>query len=299
MPTDIKLTARVFIGFDVLATTGLAIGGSDVGVEIGGVDRTVIRSQLNKRPYIPGSSLRGKMRSLLEKQLGLPQNHPIARVRIHSCEDADSYQVCPVCRLFGVTGDAGVRQRNPFATPARVVVHDIALNDSSAKALEAASTDLPYTELKTEVSIDRVTSQASPRTLERVPAGAVFGPAEIVYGIYNTPGSHRCTPKQDLDMLATLFTGMQLLEDDYLGGLGSRGSGKIRFENLSISVRNAEDYGTLQKWPIEGDKDQGLTVQNVLDKLGSVPGPGVAPDEDTLLGWLSAQVPIAEDATAS
>lgn len=112
----------------------------------------------------------------------------------------------------------------------------------------------------------------------------------MVYSVYESG---------DVPRFGDLLEAMQLLEDDYLGGLGSRGSGKIRFENLSISVRNAEDYGTLQKWPIEGDNDQGLTVQNVLDKLGSVPGPGVAPDEDTLLGWLSAQVPIAEDATAS
>ena len=67
---QIKLQGRVFITFDIEAKTGLHIGGSDTGIEIGGVDKTVIRDPLTNRPYIPGSSLRGKMRSLTEKHLG-------------------------------------------------------------------------------------------------------------------------------------------------------------------------------------------------------------------------------------
>jgi len=56
----IELKGRVFITFDIQAVTGLHIGGSDTGIEIGGVDKTVIRDKLTNRPYIPGSSLKGR-----------------------------------------------------------------------------------------------------------------------------------------------------------------------------------------------------------------------------------------------
>ncbi len=281
----VKLFGRVFIGGRIRLLSGLHIGVGREELQIGGIDNAVLRDAVTFMPYVPGSSLKGKMRSLWEKINGAEQNYPIRRqepvVRIHVCREP----TCRVCRIFGVPGN----ERSFF--PTRLIVRDVQLDPAETEAIALAErTDNTYTEIKYEAAIDRVTSAAVPRPMERVPAGAVFGPFEMVYSVYESG---------DVPRFGDLLEAMQLLEDDYLGGLGSRGSGKIRFENLSISVRNAEDYGTLQKWPIEGDKDQGLTVQNVLDKLGSVPGPGVAPDEDTLLGWLSAQVPIAEDATAS
>ena len=75
--TDINLYGRVIITANIIAITGLHIGGSGTGLEIGGVDKAVIRNPLTKQPYIPGSSLRGKMRSQTEKRLGLLQNNPI------------------------------------------------------------------------------------------------------------------------------------------------------------------------------------------------------------------------------
>ena len=167
---NIQLKGRVFITFDIEAVTGLHIGGSDTGIEIGGVDKTVIRDPITNRPYIPGSSLKGKVRSLLEKYRGLAQNQRIGQGFIHSCDDKEQYPGCDVCQIFGVPGE------RDFATPTRLVVRDVHLSDASAKTLEEqAHTDLPYTEVKTEVSIDRVTSAANPRQMERVPAGAVFG----------------------------------------------------------------------------------------------------------------------------
>ena len=80
MAKTIKLSGRVFLTFDIQAVTGLHIGGSDTGIEIGGVDKTVIRDPLSNRPYIPGSSLKGKVRSLLEKYRGLEQNQRIGQV---------------------------------------------------------------------------------------------------------------------------------------------------------------------------------------------------------------------------
>ncbi|MGC9400668.1 MAG: type III-A CRISPR-associated RAMP protein Csm3 [Anaerolineae bacterium] len=225
----IKLEGRVFVEFDVEVVTGLHIGGSDTGIEIGGVDKTVVRDKLTNRPYIPGSSLKGKMRSLLEKYHGLPQNRNIGGAHIHSCEKAHDYEDCAVCHVFGVAGEMD------FATPTRLVVRDVHLRDKSAKELEdSARTDLPYTEVKTEVAIDRVTSRANPRQMERVPAGSIFGPAELIYSVY---GGDDCDPAQDVRFLRSLFEGLQLLEEDYLGGLGSRGSGKVSFKNIRVQVR--------------------------------------------------------------
>ena len=93
-----------------------------------------------------------------------------------------------------------------------------------------------YTELKTEVAIDRVTSAASPRTLERVPAGAVFGPSEIVFSVFD---------RNDTSLFRRVAEGLQLLEDDYLGGSGSRGSGKILFRSLSLEARSTADYAKI------------------------------------------------------
>ena len=125
--SSIKLEGRIFIDFEIVAQTGLHIGGSDTGIEIGGVDKTVIRDPLSNRPYIPGSSLRGKMRSLLEKYRGLPQNQRIGRGRIHSCQrgQRDEYQECDVCQIFGVPGEI------EFSVPTRLVVRDVPMTDDS------------------------------------------------------------------------------------------------------------------------------------------------------------------------
>ena len=245
---SIKLEGRIFITFDINAQTGLHIGGSDTGIEIGGVDKTVIRDRLTNRPYIPGSSLRGKMRSLLEKYRGLPQNNPIGQVRIHSCQknEPEKYKNCDICQVFGVPGEID------FGTPTRLVVRDVRMTDDSAKALQER-TDLPFTEAKTEVSIDRVTSAANPRQIERVPAGAVFGSAELLYAIYN---GDDCDPHADIDRLATVVEGLQLLEDDYLGGQGSRGAGQVELKDIVVKMRRdypqepveVRKYDSLNEW---------------------------------------------------
>lgn len=226
---------RTFITFCIRAVTGLHIGGRGGGIEIGGIDNPVIRDPLTNRPLIPGSSLKGKIRSLMEKQLGLPPNRKIGQTFIHNCEDAQNYRACSVCHVFGLPGELG------FNTPTRLLVRDIPLEERSASEMESLSLDRPYTEVKTEVSIDRITSAANPRPVERVPAGAVFAPGEMVYTVYASDDG-RCDPRQDVDFLGTLFEGIQLLEHDYLGGSGSRGSGKVAFENIQIVLRRKADY---------------------------------------------------------
>lgn len=231
----LKLHGRVFIEGYIVARTGLHIGGSGGAFAIGGVDNPVIKDQLTQQPYIPGSSLRGKMRSLTEKYLGRVTGQRIAQCEIHSCHDRRrsaqenkaEYDVCPICNIYGITAE-------DYNWPTRLIVRDMPLIPESAERLRAAKTSLPFTEVKTEVAIDRVTSQANPRDVERVPAGAVFGPMELVYSIYDR--------ELDVDWLSVLLDGMQMLEDDYLGGLGSRGSGKVVFEDLRVTLKCASNY---------------------------------------------------------
>lgn len=232
---SVHATGRVFVHFSLRAVTGLHIGGRGGGIEIGGVDNPVIRDPVTNQPFIPGSSLKGKMRALTEKHYALPSNWRIGQSRIHVCGDPAAYRSCKVCRVFGTPGE------KEFGTPTRILVRDMPLAPESARELDGLPLDRPYSELKTEVAIDRVTSAANPRVLERVPAGAVFGPGEIVYTVYASDDGS-CDPAQDVEMLGVVFQAMQLLEHDYLGGSGSRGSGKVAFEGIEIQVRSGDDY---------------------------------------------------------
>lgn len=223
----IQLQGRVFLNFNIRALSGLLIGASDTGIEIGGVDKAVIRNPLTNQPYIPGSSLRGKMRSGLEKQLGLPQDQRINQGFIHSGQT--NGVTTPVGHVFGVTGDKA-------EIVARLLVRDVYLTEDSARELALLPTGGSFTEIKTEVAIDRVTAKANPRTIERVPAGAVFGPAELVFNLYRAG---------DVDLLGLVLDGLQLVTDDALGAAGSRGSGKVRFEQFAITGRSGQDYKTV------------------------------------------------------
>lgn len=221
MPDDLRrLTSILTLQCEVKAVTGLHIGAQESSISIGGMDNPVVRDPLTNRPYIPGSSIKGKMRSLVERRLGKEQNWPISDIGIHACKTSDAYADCQVCQLFGIPAP-----RENWFCLTRLRVSDALLSDASADELDRASTDLPYTEVKTEAAIDRVTSAATPRSMERVPAGAVFAPAR--FSLFRYEGD---AP----DLLDLLFEGMELLEADYLGGSGSRGSGRVAFQNFAI-----------------------------------------------------------------
>lgn len=247
----VTLRGRVIIEGDIVAVTGLHIGGAAGALEIGGVDAPVIRNPLNNQPYIPGSSVRGKMRSLTERLHGSEQNFQVGRTRgkevyVHTCQAdkehipsdkagyeqwqkgyQDGFRKCPVCSVFGVTGD------EPAPHPTSLIVRDAHLSKASAEALDKAQTDFPYTEIKWEATIDRVTSAATPRQIERVPAGAVFEGFELAYSIYDTAGVRH---------FPVTLKALQLVEEDYLGGLGSRGGGKVAFRITKIYARKGTDY---------------------------------------------------------
>ncbi len=233
------IQGKVIITGQIKAETGLHIGAASTGLEIGGVDKMVVRNPLDNTPYIPGSSLKGKMRALLERANGLAEDNNRVWVKrnevsMHLCNDP----ACSLCTVFGRNNVKKISRVDnsefeiKVTTPTRLIVRDGKLNPGNAQTLKAAQTDLPYTEVKWEVGIDRITSAANPRQMERVPAGARFD-FEMIYTIYNG---------KDRDNLQKVFEAMQLLEDDYLGGHGSRGSGKVSFEALAVEWRSKAYY---------------------------------------------------------
>ena len=197
----------VYTGVIVLKT-GMHIGGTNAALNIGGPDKFVVRNPLSMIPYIPGSSLKGKLRSLVELVNGETDGGgPTNNVKHRAGA------------LFGVSGD------NAKSHPSRLIVRDAEMD---VKAGDFSRTDLLYTESKTEVAIDRVTSKANPRTFERVPAGAKFN-LSMVLNIFEG--------EDEAQLKATLAQAMKLLEDDYLGGHGSRGYGQIKFEKIEEESR--------------------------------------------------------------
>ena len=248
MPS-IQLQGKIFLKGTINAITGLHIGGNSGELDIGGIDNPIIRNAFNRQPYIPGSSLRGKMRGLLDRHFNKLLNKSVGRdVRVHECDNPKDYNVCPVCQVFGV---APIRQLRGKTLPTRVIVRDTFLTPESLAALDRADTDTDFTEIKTEVAIDRITSAATPRQQERVPAGATFGPFQIVHSLYTQNENDKSNHLQgELQFFDTLLTGIELLEDDYLGGSGSRGSGQIAFENLTMTFKSRRCYEDTDIAPI-------------------------------------------------
>ena len=240
--TQLKLIGKLILAGDLHCETGLHIGAGKGSLEIGGADNPVVKDAFGL-PYVPGSSLRGRLRSLLESAMGLTSPNELIylskrrgqEVRIHQSNRPDD----EVCLLFGrspgraerVEGDA-VESRN--ATPARLAVYDAPLDPESITPQMRENLDDEITEVKSENAVDRITSQANPRTLERVPAGARFR-VRMVLDIL-------C--EEDKVLAARLVEGLRLLEDDALGGGGSRGSGRVRLANLTLSWRGASFYSS-------------------------------------------------------
>lgn len=248
MPS-IQLQGKIFLQGTINALTGLHIGGNSGELDIGGIDNPVIRNAFNRQPYIPGSSLRGKMRGLLDRHFNNPLEKRVGRdVRVHECQTPADYNTCPVCQVFGV---APIRQLSGKTMPTRVIVRDTFLTPESLIALDRADTDTDFTEIKTEVAIDRITSAATPRQQERVPAGTTFGPFQIVHSLYTQDENDGSNQLQgELQYFDTVLAGIELLEDDYLGGAGSRGSGQIAFEDLKITFKSRECYENPDVVPI-------------------------------------------------
>jgi len=226
-----KLNKKIFIEGTITAKTGLHIGSKNIGLSIGNTDNTVLRDPVTQQPYIPGSSLRGKIRSLIERFEGKIDQVNMGDVKNGPhIKDPNHY----ICKIFGMPAENAGKFNVP---PSRLIVRDCKLTDTGLKFLKSAkNTDMPFTEVKTEVVIDRVTSAANPRQIERVPAGAEFK-LQMILNVWSSDDA-----KQETEFLQALFKGLELLQDDYLGGHGSRGSGQVQICIAALTEKNLDDY---------------------------------------------------------
>jgi len=224
---ELGFQGKYIISGKIHCKTGLHIGGTTEGFEIGGIDNPVIRDPLTELPYIPGSSLKGKLRHLLEWSLGKVELHPK-----HGTYTAHFCGECEACRLFGPSSDDHeVRLRSG---PTRLTVRDSFPTKDAVEEWDRRLGEGIYTEVKTENAINRVTSEANPRSMERVPAGSEFN-FQMIVDIYH---------ENDKELLKSLFTAMALLEDSSLGGSGSRGHGRVEFRDVEVRFRPVEYYTT-------------------------------------------------------
>ncbi|MDF5729192.1 MAG: type III-A CRISPR-associated RAMP protein Csm3 [Rhizonema sp. PD38] len=327
------LLGKFRITSTLLVKTGIHIGGGGERLAIGGLDKSVIRNPLTKYPYLPGSSIKGKLRSTLERLLKKPLNRSggSGTYRYESDDLVDGFteikqdnstllirydgaSQCEVSRIFGSTGTncwikndvvsqqrlervSGVESRiivtansreNRFGrfnkqgeeirqgeiqeqyikvkgrnSPARLIVRDCHLLDESVKLLERVDTGLYMTEWKFENGIDRVTAAANPRQVERVPAGSKFQ-FELVYTVEDAT--------QAIQDLQNIAIALAILEDDALGGHGSRGYGKVTFQNFEFSYRNFDEYRQITNTPPGASGLQPIApvanTQALLDNFG-------------------------------
>lgn len=216
-----RLYKKLFFEGTLKCLTGLHIGDSKDSVEIGGLDGPVVRRKDNNEPYIPGSSLKGKMRSLLQQAFN--------QATFEATGNKD------IAYVFGSTDSKAKNGTEPLykGHGSHIIFRDAYLNRASATALlNSEYTDMPYTEQKYENSIDRATGTTSKsgggmRNQERVPAGAIFD----VKFVINVVGTNDEEAKANETFFRSLFKiGIELLNNDYLGGSGSRGYGHIEIE---------------------------------------------------------------------
>jgi CRISPR-associated protein Csm3 len=215
-----KLVKKIKFEGTIVAKTGLHIGGTNSAMAIGGPDKTVVRNPVDNKPYIPGSSIKGKMRSLLEISEGTIEDVNMGVVKNGPSQNPNHLSA----QIFGTA------KNDETQRPSKLIVRDGALISPEEMF---TNTDLPYSESKTEVVIDRITSKAMPRQLERVPAGAEFK-LDLILNIFEGDN--------EIELVNGVLRCLKLVQDDYLGGSGSRGSGQVIFNNLKIAERPVSFY---------------------------------------------------------
>jgi len=207
-------------------TSGLHIGSGNTEMHIGGTDNPVIKNPVTNQPYIPGSSLKGKMRSLMEWHagvVGVAEGKPLAINHISKLTDERKKNGLEILRLFGYapSGSNDDQKLVKEIGPTRLAFWDCNLDPAWVKEMD--ENNLLLTETKMENSIDRIKGTAeNPRNTERVPAGAKF---EFQLTIKVIDGE---------DLLNPVLRGLKLVELSGLGGSISRGYGKVVFRNLAL-----------------------------------------------------------------
>ncbi|WP_303247196.1 type III-A CRISPR-associated RAMP protein Csm3 [uncultured Methanobrevibacter sp.] len=236
---------------NIVCETGLHIGGSGDNIDIGGSDNPVIRDSITNFPYIPGSSIKGKLRTLLELS-----DKKSAESVIRNDGKASNDETCIAAQLFGVSAE---EDNTELKYSTRTIVRDAYPTEETYKLWESNNDLLNGTELKYENTINRINSSANPRNMERVPRGSKFN-FEIIFSIYEEDNSEN---------ILKLLEAMTLIEDNYLGGSGSRGFGQIRFDNLKVSKRNVDYYtDNAEEEIISEDCDVRETIKNIKNYEG-------------------------------
>ncbi len=209
---QVTLTAKIKV------LSGLHIGAGKEAIEIGGIDQPVVKLPSGE-PYVPGSSLKGKLRFLLEWSFGKinPNGKPWGS---HEEELKDLED--PILRIFGTASN----NNSCSSGPTRLLIRDAIPSSDNSKNL---------TEEKVEISMDRIKGKAADkglRKIERVSQGTSFK-FEASFRLYEVNGDKG---KRDLECLAWLIQGFDLLEQDALGGSGSRGYGQVKFSDLKLKI---------------------------------------------------------------
>ena len=197
--------AKIQITGKLEVVTGMHIGGSSAFAAIGAVDSPVIKDSRENLPMIPGSSLKGKMRTLLAKEY----NETVA-----AKPDDDNERIV---RLFGSAKKGNIKR-------SRIQIADMVMANADEFRKRGSQS---LTEIKFENTINRLTAVANPRQIERVIRGSEFD-LDMIYEV-----EKESEIVEDLSMLAE---GMKLLQYDYLGGHGSRGYGKVRFKDVQADT---------------------------------------------------------------
>ncbi|PPD35715.1 MAG: type III-A CRISPR-associated RAMP protein Csm3 [Methylomonas sp.] len=222
-----KLTGQIEL------LSGLHIGSGNTEIHIGGTDNPVIKNPITQQPYIPGSSIKGKMRSLLEWHLGVvevTQGQPLSFKHLNGLSGGTKQKAEDLIRLFGGAPDSN----NDDALvkkigPSRLSFWDCSLDQAWVTEMRDVKS-LPLTETKMENMIDRIRGVAEhPRNTERVPATARFD-FNLTIRVHDGE-----------DLLETVLQGLKLLELTGLGGSGSRGYGKIKFTGLKMGDESLQD----------------------------------------------------------
>ncbi len=305
------LKGKLILSGHIITDTGLHIGGLSETLKIGGVDIQVVKDSLG-RAYIPGSSLKGKIRSLLEVSeeenyditIKLKKNNDKKEIKIYNKynyqtkkierkikikdgntswervneEDFNIQKIfkferdgyitesithlpcgcggCDICKIFGPHNSKNI------IFPRRAIVRDAFLIKENKNGNEEILTKKDdnyedYFEVKMENTIDRIKGTAqNPRQIERIVKGSKFK-FEVIFNIFNENDENA-----DMKLIKKFIKGMKLLEDDYLGGCGSRGYGKVRFENVKVDYRPVGYYGRGDE---ETEKTENAEIKEKID----------------------------------
>ncbi len=233
---SILYLGNVSISGILRCVSGLHIGSGSDELKIGGIDKFVIKNPMNNKPYIPGSSVKGKMRSLFEKWLGKTSNRGKDKIFRYEADDINDALKCDLSRIFGSTSEG----KDKLNFPSRLIVRDFQAKDFKL-------------EKKSENTLDRLSAHANPRTNERVAAGSTFD-AKLDYSLEVITdekkniylGDNNRTKIDDylkdaMSDIRNILNSMMLLELNYLGGNGSRGYGQVILESLTLNVMTIDE----------------------------------------------------------